>query len=126
MIAGIGVDIVAISRFERFVRENNLTLFERLFTVREREYCAARKLSGQHYALRFAAKEAYLKALGTGLRDGLSWQDVEVVNDELGKPSLQLTGRAREMAEARDVVRCHLSLSHDADAAVAMVVLEGA
>lgn len=126
MILGIGVDIVAISRFERFVRENNVALIDRIFTAQEREYCAARKLSAQHYALRFAAKEAFLKSLGTGLRDGLSWQDVAVVNDALGKPELQLTGRAQELFSARQAVRCHLSLSHDADAAVAMVVLEGA
>jgi holo-[acyl-carrier protein] synthase len=125
MILGIGVDVVAISRFARFVEENNVSLLERIFTHRERDYCAARKLSAQHYALRFAAKEAFLKSLGTGLRDGLSWQDMEVVNDDLGKPGLLLTGRASEVFTERRAVCCHLSLSHDADAAVAMVVLEG-
>ena len=125
MIVGTGVDIVDISRFERFVAENNVPLFERLFTPGEREYCATRKRSAQHYALRFAAKEAYLKALGTGLRHGISWQEVEVVNDSLGKPELRLTGRALELFRDRGGVREHLSLSHDGNWGVAMVVLEG-
>ena len=124
MIYGVGVDIAAISRFERFVREENVSLFERLFTPAEREYCTARRRSAQHYALRFAAKEAFLKALGTGLRDGLSWQDVEVVNDALGKPELKLSGRSLELFAGKDLTAIHLSLSHDGDSAVAMVVLE--
>jgi holo-[acyl-carrier protein] synthase len=126
MIIGIGTDIVAISRFERFVKENNQALFERIFTLGEREYCAAKKFSAQHFALRFAAKEAFLKALGTGLREGLSWREMEVCNDSLGKPELLLSGHARQFFTDRGGVHCHLSLSHDADAAVAMVVLEGA
>ena len=124
MIYGVGVDIAAISRFERFVREENISLFERLFTPGEREYCTARRRSAQHYALRFAAKEAFLKALGTGLRDGLSWQDVEVVNDALGKPELHLSGRSLELFAGKELTAIHLSLSHDGDSAVAMVVLE--
>ena len=125
MIFGNGIDVVAISRFERFVAENNIPLLERLFTLREREYCAARKRSAQHYALRFAAKEAFLKALGTGLRDGISWHDVEVVNDHLGKPSLLITGKARELFEVNRLRSHFLSLSHDGDVAVASVILEG-
>lgn len=125
MIIGTGIDIAEISRFERFVQENNFPLLERLFTVRERDYCTARRLSAQHFALRFAAKESFLKALGTGLRDGLSWLDMEIVNDELGKPVMELSGKAAELFIARGGARCHLSLSHDAGCAVAMVVLEG-
>jgi len=125
VIVGTGVDIVAITRFERFVGENNLPLLERLFTADERQYCSGKRRSAQHYALRFAAKEALLKALGTGLREGISWQDVEVVNDPLGKPELRLTGKARELAERCGVRRSFLSLSHDGDVAIAMVVLEG-
>ena len=126
MIIGTGIDIVAISRFERFVKENNQPLFERIFTPGEQEYCTAKRFSAQHFALRFAAKEAFLKALGTGLRDGLSWREMEVCNDPLGKPVLRLSGSAKQFFTERGGVSCHLSLSHDADAAVAMVVLEGA
>lgn len=124
MIVGTGIDIAEISRFDRFVSENNVALLERLFTSRERRYCSGRRLAGQHYALRFAAKEAFLKALGTGLRNGISWLDMEVVNDELGKPALELGGVAAEHFAAAGGGRCHLSLSHDAGCAVAMVILE--
>ena len=124
MIFGIGVDTVDISRFERFVRDGNAPLFDRLFTGGEQQYCAVRKRSAQHYALRFAAKEAFLKALGTGLRDGLSWKEMEVVNDPLGKPGLRFSGRAAELLAEHGVTGCFLSLSHDGNAAVAMVVLE--
>jgi len=124
MIYGTGIDIVDISRFERFVREGNVPLLNRIFTVNEREYCDARKRSAQHYALRFAAKEAFLKALGTGLRDGISWHDVEVVNDPLGKPELRLSGEAARLFSGNGVKRSFLSLSHDANCAVASVTLE--
>lgn len=124
MIFGIGVDIVDTGRFERFVRENNLPLLERLFTTAEFAYCAPKRQRATHYASRFAAKEAFLKALGTGLRDGLSWHDIEVVNDQLGKPSLRFTGKAAELYATHNLKACHLSLSHDGSAAVAMVVLE--
>ena len=124
MIFGTGVDIVEIARFERFLKQGNDALFQRLFTAAEIEYCAGKKLSAQHYALRFAAKESYLKALGTGLRDGLSWKDIEVVNDPLGKPELRLQGRALEMFRQAGLCACFLSLSHDAGCAIAMVVLE--
>ena len=124
MIFGTGIDIVDISRFERFVRENNESLFLRLFTPHELAYCGGKRRSAQHYALRFAAKEAFLKALGTGLRDGLSWKDMEIVNDQLGKPELMLSGRARELFSELGLAKNFLSLSHDGNMAVAMVVLE--
>lgn len=125
MIIGTGVDITEIARFERFVKEDNQPLFRRLFTQPELDYCLARKLAAQHLALRFAAKEAFLKALGTGLRDGISWLDMEVRNDELGKPFLDVSGKAAEQFAAAGGGNCHLSLSHDAGCAVAMVILEG-
>jgi holo-[acyl-carrier protein] synthase len=124
LIYGTGVDIVEIARFQRFLEKGNDALFQRLFTSVEMDYCSSKKHSAQHYALRFAAKECFLKALGTGLRDGLSWQDIEVVNDELGKPEVRLYGRALEMFKAAGLTSCFLSLSHDAGCAVAMVVLE--
>ncbi|MBC8018931.1 MAG: holo-ACP synthase, partial [Verrucomicrobia bacterium] len=86
MISGIGTDIVAIERFQRFVDQNNIALLQRLFTERERTHCSARKNSASCYSARFAAKEAFLKAQGTGLRDGISWQDLEVTHTDLGKP----------------------------------------
>src|SRR6185369_1947043 len=125
MIFGIGTDIVEISRFQRFVDQGNTPLLERLFTEQERQVCQARKGTAACYAARFAAKEAFLKALGSGLRDGLSWQDMEVVNDSLGKPELLLTGKAQDIFRDKSLSTALLSLSHDGGYAVAMVVLEG-
>ena len=126
MIYGIGTDIVEISRFQRFLDDDNAALLQRLFTGRERDVCAAKRSSATCLAARFAAKEAFLKALGTGLRDGISWQEMEVVNDELGKPELVLTGRAHEIYRDRNLANLFLSLSHDGGYAIAMVVLEAA
>jgi len=95
-----------------------------MFTEQERSVCGDNRASASRYAARFAAKEAFLKALGTGLRDGLSWQDMEVVNDELGKPDLRLSGRALELYTEKQISRVFLSLSHDAGCAIALVVLE--
>ena len=124
MIYGTGIDIVDITRFDRFLETGNQPLLQRLFTAGEREYCAGRKNSAQHYALRFAAKEAFLKALGTGLRGGLSWQDIEVVHDCYGKPAFRFTGVAGKYVAEIALTRSFLSLSHDGNCAVASVILE--
>ena len=124
MIYGIGVDIAAVERFQRFLDSGKTALIERLFTPAERSRCESRKDAASCLAARFAAKEAFLKALGTGLRDGLSWHDIEVSNNELGKPELHLTGKAAAICEAHDLANVLLSLSHDGGNAVAMVVLE--
>lgn len=124
MIYGIGIDTVAIERFQRFMDSGNTAVLDRLFTTAERSRCAGRKDAASCLSARFAAKEAFLKALGTGLRDGISWHDVEVSNDALGKPELILSGKAAEQFEANKLVSKHLSLSHDGGSAIAMVVLE--
>jgi holo-[acyl-carrier protein] synthase len=124
MIYGIGTDIVATSRFQRFLDEGNNAILERLFTQSERDTCYKRKDASSCLAARFGAKEAFLKALGTGLRDGISWQDMEISNDALGKPELKLSGKAAELSHAQNLTGIHLSLSHDSGHAVAMVVLE--
>ena len=98
---------------------------ERVFTEQERAYCEARGAnSAQHYAARFAAKEAAFKALGTGWRDGLSWHHVEVSSTEAGAPVLQLSCHARELFERLGATHAHLSLSHTAEHAVAQVLFE--
>jgi len=124
MISGIGTDIVAIDRFQRFVDDHNTALLQRLFTERERSLCSARKQSASCYAARFAAKEAFLKALGTGLRDGLSWHNMEISLNDAGKPELLLTGRAQDIFAAQGMTNIFLSLSHDGGNAIAMVILE--
>jgi len=124
MIYGIGTDIVAVERFQRFIDTDNSAVIERLFTSAERSRCCSRKDAASCLSARFAAKEAFLKALGTGLRDGISWLDMEVSNDTLGKPVLLLSGKAAEQFEAKELIELHLSLSHDSGSAIAMVVLE--
>ncbi|MFZ4858011.1 MAG: holo-[acyl-carrier-protein] synthase [Desulfuromonadaceae bacterium] len=124
MIYGIGTDIVAVERFQRFIDSGNSALIERLFTPAERSHCEQRKDAASCLAARFAAKEAFLKALGTGLRDGLSWLDMEVQNDAAGKPELNLSGKAAELFQMHELTRVHLSLSHDGGNAIAMVVVE--
>lgn len=123
-VAGVGIDLARISRFQKFLDGDKAALLERLFTPDERAYALPKKSAAAHLAARFAAKEAFLKALGLGLRDGLSWQDLEVVRDELGKPWLQCAGRAAELLRERGIVATHLSYSHDGDYAVATVILE--
>lgn len=124
-IVGLGIDLARTPRFSRLANERPAVL-ARLFTSGELAYAHAAKDPAQRLAARFAAKEAFLKALGLGLRDGLRWQDIEVVRDPLGKPSLTLHGRARQLLSERAIATVHLSYSHDGDYAVATVILESA
>lgn len=123
-IVGLGTDLTRVARFRKFVEQDKAALLGRLFTPGERAYAFSKKDPAPHLAARFAAKESFLKALGLGLRDGLSWLDMEVVRDDLGRPDLQLSGRAAEIASAKQVEVVHLSYSHDGDYAVATVILE--
>ncbi len=123
-IVGLGTDLARVERFRTFVTDNKTALLGRLFTLGEREYAFTKKDPAPHLAARFAAKESCLKAFGLGLREGISWQDMEVVPDELGCPYLLLSGRAAEIAAAKQIEVVHLSYSHDGDYAVATVILE--
>lgn len=125
MIFGIGIDCIEVARIEARVREGDVFV-EKLFTARERAYCAARHHPAQHYAARFAAKEALFKALGTGWRGGLAWQEVEIVNEENGRPRLEVSGSVAEFAARQGIARMHVSLTHVRELACAMVVLETA
>jgi holo-[acyl-carrier protein] synthase len=123
MIKGIGVDMVEIGRVEKLIAKDR-GFAERIFTAREIAYCESKFFKAQHYAARFTAKEAFFKALGTGFRDGMSWHDVEVENDALGKPQLRLAAVALRKFEKRKLKKALLSLSHTRDMAVALVVIE--
>lgn len=123
-VIGIGVDLTRIERFQRFLERGKHSVIERIFTSEEQEYSLSKRHPASHLAVRFAAKEAFLKALGTGLRMGIRWQDISVVRDELGCPSLQISGRAAEIMNERGGKRTHLSYSHDGLYGVATVVLE--
>ena len=120
MIKGLGVDIVEIDRMREALRRHP-RMKERIFSSEERAYCDKRNKPEVHYALRFAAKEAVLKALGTGFA-GMTFQDVEVVRDSGGRPSPRLHGRAAEVAEELGVIEMHLSLSYTHTTAVASAV----
>lgn len=124
MILGTGIDTVEIARFQKFLDEDNQPLLNRLLTATELAYCCPKKQSASCLAARFAAKEAFVKAMGTGLRDGMSWTEMEVVNDQLGKPSLRFSGRTQQLLAKHGTAKVHLSLSHDGGHAVAVVILE--
>jgi len=120
MITGLGVDIVEIDRMKAALARRP-AIKERLFSADERAYCDKRNKPEIHYAMRFAAKEAVLKALGTGFK-GMRFKDVEVMRDETGKPVPHLKGRAAEVAEELGVLEMHLSLSFTHSTAVASAV----
>jgi len=124
-VAGIGIDLCRVERFRTFLREGKTRVVDRLFTEGEKVYSLPKKDPAPHLAARFAAKEAFLKALGLGLRDGIAWHDMDVVRDELGAPSIKISGKAAEVLRERSIGRIHLSYSHDGEYAVANVVLEG-
>ena len=124
MIVAIGIDIIEVARI-REVLARTPRFRERVFTAAERAYCDSRgAVAAQHYAARFAAKEAALKALQTGWRGGISWQDVEVASRESGAPYLVLHGRVLELFKNSGAAAAHLSISHTTEHAIAQVVLE--
>lgn len=123
MIVGIGVDIAEVDRITRSVSDGD-HFKKRVFTEVEQNYCDGLKNFGQSYAARYAAKEAFFKAIGTGWRGDLKFTDAEVINNELGKPSLVLNGEAKRICDEMGVVSVHISLSHTKESAIAYVILE--
>ena len=111
-VIGIGTDIVECLRIAQMIERHGELFLHRVFTLREIEYCSARRAATQHYAGRWAAKEAVLKALGTGWVRGISWRDVEVHNEPGGKPLIRLSGGAREACERRGIAEMLISISH--------------
>ena len=124
MIVGVGVDIVEISRIEKALGRQGQRFRARLFTENEIAYCESHRMPAQFYAARFAAKEAALKALGTGWSQGIQWVDIEVTRMTSGQPQLIFHGKALERATQMGVVRSWISLSHCDQHAIAQVILE--
>jgi holo-[acyl-carrier protein] synthase len=124
-IHGVGVDLVNIPRMREVIARWQEKFIRRVFTDGEIAYCRARRDPVPHFAARFAAKEAALKALGTGLRLGVSWRELEVRRERGEAPVLVLSGRSREIGEARGGRRMLLALSHEGDYAVAQAMLVG-
>jgi holo-[acyl-carrier protein] synthase len=124
VIVSIGIDIIEVARI-REVLLRTPRFMERVYTAAEREYCDSRGVvAAQHYAARFAAKEAALKAMQTGWRGGISWQDIEVSSRESGAPYLIFRGQVLEVFEKFGAAATHLSISHTSEHAIAQVVLE--
>jgi holo-[acyl-carrier protein] synthase len=124
MIYGIGIDLVEIARIEHAIARTGPRFIARIYTELEQQYCRSQALSVACYAARFAAKEAFVKALGTGLRQHMRWRDIEVQRDALGKPSVHLYGHLQAHCTEKGIHHIHLSLSHNASMAIAQVVLE--
>jgi holo-[acyl-carrier protein] synthase len=124
-ILGIGTDIVECLRIARMIERHGELFISRVYTDLEIEYCSGRKAATQHYAGRWAAKEAVLKALGSGWRRGISWRDIEVRNNQHGAPSVSLYGGARDLYEQIGIRRMHVTISHCRCHAVAYVIAEG-
>ena len=126
MIYGVGVDLVETARIEESLKKFPERFEKKIFTPVEREYCGAMPAPALHYAARFAAKEAFLKALGTGKSHGIAWSEIGIVNRPSGQPVLEITGRAKDLLDERKIARIHVSLSHTKGHAVAVVVFETA
>lgn len=121
-IVGHGIDIVSVERIAQMLREHSQRFVDRCFTPLEQAYCGSMKKAAEHYAARFAAKEALLKALGKGLTDGIEWTHIEIRREPSGRPTLHLAGRAQEAAHAIGATGFVVSLSHTDSHAIASVI----
>ena len=124
MICGSGVDLCEVSRIKDAIGRHGRRFVERIFTEREIAYSESKANSYERFAARFAAKEAGMKALGTGWRRGVAWKDFEVSNLPTGRPALSLHGKAAEIARELGVSNIALSLTHTKDQALAVVTFE--
>lgn len=123
MILGIGTDLFEISRMKKAMEKDPLFI-ESVFTKNEIQYCKPRKRNEQNFAARYAAKEAFMKALGTGWRFGIKFTEINILNDDLGKPEIFLIGKAKEIADKLGVKTIHLSMSHTNEIVNAFVIIE--
>jgi holo-[acyl-carrier protein] synthase len=121
-ILGIGTDIVECLRIAQMIERHGELFIDRVYTVTEIEYCRSRKQATQHFAGRWAAKEAILKAIGTGWRRGISWRDIEVRNNEGGRPNVALCGGARDVVEQIGVGEVLVTISHCRSHATAFAI----
>lgn len=128
IILGIGTDIVEISRIKKLVEQYSQTFLDRIFTKREQERAQSTAFPAASYAKRFAAKEAFVKALGLGLTEGMSWTEIEVVNTVSGQPTLEIHGKAadiiKKLSSKEQQLNVHVSLSDTKDTAHAFVIVE--
>jgi holo-[acyl-carrier protein] synthase len=124
MIYGIGVDIVNIDRMERVIERWGKRFIQRVFTPSEMNLCLNRPSPALAFSTHFAAKEAFSKAIGTGMKKGVRWLDIEVFHYPGGRPGLRLHGRSSERCREENITGFHLSMSDEGEYGVAMVILE--
>ncbi len=124
MIYGIGVDLVNIGRMERVIKKWGDRFIQKVFTPAEIEICRKRMFPAPAFSMRFAAKEAFSKAMGTGMKKGVRWRDIEVFHYPGGRPGLRLHGRSSERCREENITGFHLSMSDEGEYGAAMVVLE--
>ena len=124
MIYGTGVDIVKIDRIKKVIEKWGDRFIDRVFTPDEKAFCFKRVRSYNAFALRFAAKEAFSKALGTGMIHGVFWRDIEVFHFKSGKPGLNIYGTSLSLCEKEGITSFHISLSDEDEYGIAMVILE--
>jgi holo-[acyl-carrier protein] synthase len=124
VIVGLGIDIAEVARVKAAIERHGETFLRRVYTAKEQEYCERFKNKYERYAGRFAAKEAAMKALGTGWSRGVRWVDVEVVREKGGRPTMKLAGEAAKVADRLNVKNIVLSITHTADQAFAQVIFE--
>jgi holo-[acyl-carrier protein] synthase len=125
VIVGIGIDVAEVKRIRAVIESQGERFLRRVFTLEEVAYCEKFKNKYERYAGRFAAKEAAMKALGTGWSRGVRWVDVEVVRTRGGRPILELKGEARKVADRLGVKNIALSMTHTVEQAIAQVIFEG-
>src|ERR1700681_1347579 len=124
MIVGLGMDITEIDRIEAAIARRGRALLERLFTPLEISYCEKHRNRAERFAGRFAAKEAAMKALGTGWARGVRWVDIEIVRESSGKPTLKLSGASRQIADRIGVKHIAVTITHTGNTALAQVIFE--
>jgi len=125
MIRGIGIDIIENNRIKKSIDKFGNLFLEKIFSSQEIEYCQKKFDSFSSFAVRFACKEAFLKALGTGIRGNLLLKDIYVINDEFGKPYVFINDKIKVIFNKHNISKCHISLSHSKEFSVAQVILEG-
>jgi len=124
MIVGLGTDIIEIDRIRDLIDDHGQRILDRLFTQEEQLYCESKIDRYQHYAVRFAGKEAFLKALGTGLTNDMKWKEMGFTHDEYHRPRLICTGEIERRCNILNINNIHVSFSHSKKYALAVVVCE--
>jgi holo-[acyl-carrier protein] synthase len=123
MIFGVGIDNIEVKRIKKQI-DDSTKFKEKIFTTKEIEYCESKKNYAESFAARFAAKEAFLKAIGTGWSNGLQFKDIEILNDKKGKPIIHLQGKAKQIILDNEINNIQVSLSHLKEIATAIIILE--